>query len=199
MDDSDNKFASSRLLETSEDDSVSSKENDPMAKAAKLSFSSPLGPHIVKRLSVCHSPVFEASSISTESDSESSSEPDITRGICIRKFVDQLDSSVSSEFSGGREDSPSENEESSNGSEGQISNIEEDLNFSINRYCNNEASEHHTGDFTHDCVNTARPLGSSGDVSEEGRHARATAHQSNSSIKLHPTFSMIFFLSCTHS
>jgi len=48
MDDSDNEFASSRLSETSEDDSVSSKENDPMAKAAKLSFSSPLGPHIVK-------------------------------------------------------------------------------------------------------------------------------------------------------
>ena len=171
MGDIENEIASSRLSETSENDSFSSKENESIAKASNLSFSSPLGPNIVKRSNVCQSPVFEVSSISTEPDSESTSEPDISRGIWLRKFVDQLDSSVSSEVSSGKEDSPSENEESSNGSEGQISSIEEDLNFSINRYCNYEASEHQTGDFTHDSDYTARPLGSSCVVSEEGRHA----------------------------
>lgn len=172
MDDSDDDIPSSCLSETSENDTVSSKENDPIAKALNLSFSLPLGPNIVKRLSVCQSLVFKASSISTEPDSESSSEPDISPGIWVHKFIDQLDSSVSSEFSSGKEDSPSENEESGNDS---VSGIEEDLNFSINRYCNYKASEHHTGDFTHDSDDTTRPLGSSCVVSEEGRHA--TAHQ----------------------
>ena len=176
MDDSDNEVPSSRLSETSENDSVDSKGNDLIAKT------SPLGPNVLKRVSVCQSPVFETSSTSTEPVSESSSEPDIPRGIWVRKSVDQVDSSVSSKFSSGEEDSQTENEESSNCSVGQISlsSIEEDLNFSINRYCNYEASEpstnDHSGDsrdFTHDSDYTARPLESSCDVREEGRHATA--------------------------
>ena len=173
MGDNDDEIARSRLSETSENDSVSSEENDSIAKASNLSFSSPLGPNIVKRSNVCQSLVFEASSISTEPDSESSSEPDISRGLWVRKFVDQLDSNDSSEVSSAKEDSPSENEESSSGSEGQISSIEEDLNFSINRYCNYEESEDHTGDLARDSDCTAKPLGSSCVVSEEGRHATA--------------------------
>ena len=173
MGDNDDEIARSRLSETSENDSVTSKENDSIAKASNLRFSSHSEPNIVKRSNVCQSPVFEVSSISTEPDSESLSEPDISQGIWVRKFVDQLDSSVSSEVSSAKEDSPSENEGSSSGSEGQISSIEEDLNFSINRYCNYEESEHHTGDLTDDSDYTAKPPGSSCVVSEEGRHATA--------------------------
>ena len=170
MDDTD-------LSETSENDSLDSKENDLLAKASNLSSSSPLGPNIAKRSSVRQSPVFKTSSNSTEPSSESSSEPDVSKGICARKFVDQLDSSFSSEFSNGKEVSPSKNEESSSGSVGHISlnSIKQDLNFSINRYCNYVASEpstnRHTGDITHDSDHIARALGSSSVISEEGRYA----------------------------
>ena len=124
-----------------------------------------------------------------ETSSESSSEPKVWKRNCVRLDA-QLDLSARSEISIEEETSQSGNEEFSNTDNDSIAavSIEEDLNYSIKRYCIYTCTPEHS---THDQAvedihsadhTSARTPRSYSSLSEEGKCAAATFHYSYDSL-----------------
>ena len=124
-----------------------------------------------------------------ETSSESSSEPKVWKRRRVRINA-QLDSSASSEISVEEETSQSENEKFSDTDNDSVAalSIEEDLNYSIKRYCNYMCtSEHSTHDHAIEDIHltddtSARTPRSYSSISEEGKRAAAKFHYSYDSI-----------------
>ena len=124
-----------------------------------------------------------------ETSSESSSEPKVWKRKRVRIDA-QLDSSARNEISVEEETSQSGNEEFSDTDNDSIAavSIEEDLNYSIKRYCNYTCTPKHS---THDQAiedihsaddTSARTPRSYSSMSEEGKRAAATFHYSYDSL-----------------
>ena len=124
-----------------------------------------------------------------ETSSESSSEPKVWKRRRVRIGA-QLDSSASSEISVEEETSQSGNEEFSDTDNDSIAvvSIEEDLNYSIKRYCNYTCTpEHSTHDHAIEYIHladdtSARTPRSYSSISEEGKRAAAKFYYSYDSL-----------------
>ena len=126
-----------------------------------------------------------------ETSSESSSEPKVWKRRRVRIDA-QLDSSASSEISVEEETSQSGNEEFRDTDNDSIAvvSIEEDLNYSIKRYCNYTCTpdhEHSTHDHAIEDIHladdtSARTPRSYSSISEEGKRAAAKFYYSYDSL-----------------